>query len=361
MLSLHVWIWATLCLASYIFGPASWYFKGSSNQQFPAQNACFLGDIGGQNVNFDTSAVQCPLSEVKNWPCFMAFAMQKQGSYGARRTPMMKIISILAIAGAAALSSAGASAQEPPAFREFTFKRVKPPSGAGPRITVQIEPQPDLPAAPEPEPESEVAAPPVTGAFAWYWEKVRPELEAAGPGRLETALNELVNGPGVPTPRLASMQKIADLYGREILAATIGTKVSPALVLAVIGIESSGRVDAISGKGATGLMQLMPATAERFGTTDITDPADNIKGGVAYLDWLMGEFGEDPLLVLAGYNAGEGAVWKHGGVPPYDETRAYVPKVLAAWTVARGLCQSPPMFVSDPCALRIVDRMAADE
>ncbi len=291
----------------------------------------------------------------------MAFAMQKQGSYGAGRTRMMKIIPILAIAGAAALLPAGVFAQDPPAFRDFTFKRVKPPSGAGPRINIQIEPQPDLPKAPDPEPEAEVAAPPVSGAFAWYWEKVRPELEAAGPGRLETALNELVNGPGVPTPRLASMQKIADLYGREILAATIGTKVSPSLVLAVIGIESSGRVDAISGKGATGLMQLMPATAERFGTTDITDPADNIRGGVAYLDWLMGEFGEDPLLVLAGYNAGEGAVWKHNGVPPYDETRAYVPKVLAAWTVARGLCQSPPMFVSDPCALRIVDRIAADE
>ncbi|MFT6912329.1 MAG: soluble lytic murein transglycosylase-like protein, partial [Paracoccaceae bacterium] len=82
------------------------------------------------------------------------------------------------------------------------------------------------------------------------------------------------------------------------------------------------------------------------------DPAQNIKGGVAYLNWLMGAFDRDPLMVLAAYNAGENAVTRHGGVPPYPETRDYVPKVLAAWTVARGLCATPPELVSDGCVFR---------
>ncbi|WP_172296462.1 lytic transglycosylase domain-containing protein [Pseudoruegeria sp. HB172150] len=252
----------------------------------------------------------------------------------------------------AAFCAPGTAGAEPPPFAEFTFKRVKPPApGTTNRINIQIEPQPEPP-KPEPEAEAE-PKPPVEGAYAWYWDKVRPEMSEAGPGRLESALNELTKGPGVPTPRLASMQAIAQAYGRDILAATVGTKVSPALVLAVIGIESSGRSNAVSPKGATGLMQLIPDTAARFGVTNSTDPAQNIKGGVAYLDWLMGEFGNDPILVLAGYNAGEGAVWKHSGVPPYDETRAYVPKVLAAWTVARGLCMTPPVLISDGCAFAV--------
>jgi soluble lytic murein transglycosylase-like protein len=86
---------------------------------------------------------------------------------------------------------------------------------------------------------------------------------------------------------------------------------------------------------------------------DINDPAQNIRGGVAYLDWLIEEFGGDPMLVLAGYNAGEGAVRQHGGVPPYRETRDYVPKVLAAWSVARGLCVTPPELLSDGCVFNV--------
>jgi soluble lytic murein transglycosylase-like protein len=129
--------------------------------------------------------------------------------------------------------------------------------------------------------------------------------------------------------------------------------VSPALVLAVIGIESGGRVDAVSTAGAIGLMQLIPATADRFGVVDSANPVDNIKGGVAYLDWLMKEFDRDPLMVLAAYNAGENAVKSNGGVPPYAETRAYVPKVLAAWAVARGLCVTPPELVTDGCVFAV--------
>ncbi len=152
---------------------------------------------------------------------------------------------------------------------------------------------------------------------------------------------------------MQALQDIARAHGTDILKATIGTQVSPALVLAVIGIESGGRKDAVSSAGAVGLMQLIPATADRFGVRDSADPVQNIKGGVAYLDWLMNEFNGDPLMVLAAYNAGENAVKSNGGVPPYTETRDYVPKVLAAWTVARGLCVTPPELVSDGCVFAV--------
>jgi soluble lytic murein transglycosylase-like protein len=134
----------------------------------------------------------------------------------------------------------------------------------------------------------------------------------------------------------------------------VGTEVSPALALAVMAAESAGRPEAVSSAGAQGLMQLIPATAERFGVEDSMDPVQNIKGGVAYLDWLMRHFDRDPIMVIAAYNAGEGAVKANSGVPPYAETRDYVPKVLAAWTVAQGLCMTPPEVVSDPCVFRII-------
>ena len=153
----------------------------------------------------------------------------------------------------------------------------------------------------------------------------------------------------VPAPRLQHLQDIARSNGIDILRATVGTKVSPALVLAVISVESAGRTDAVSRAGAAGLMQLMPDTAARFGVQNSMIAAENISGGVKYLDWLMGEFDRDPILVLAGYNAGEGSVRKHAGVPPFAETRDYVPKVLAAFQVAQGLCLTPPELISDGC------------
>lgn len=98
----------------------------------------------------------------------------------------------------------------------------------------------------------------------------------------------------------------------------------PALVLAVIQAESAFRSDAVSPKEAAGLMQLIPETAERFAVRDVFDPAENIRGGVKYLRWLLAYFQGDVSLALAGYNAGEGAVDRHKGIPPYEETRNYV-------------------------------------
>lgn len=102
----------------------------------------------------------------------------------------------------------------------------------------------------------------------------------------------------------------------------------PELVLAVVGVESGFRPEAISPKGAIGLMQLMPATAGSLGVADVLDPAQNLDGGVRHLGALLTLYGGDIARALAAYNAGEGAVARHGGIPPYKETRAYVKKVL---------------------------------
>jgi len=109
----------------------------------------------------------------------------------------------------------------------------------------------------------------------------------------------------------------------------------PALVLEVVRAESNFNPRARSHKGALGLMQLIPATARRFGVKDPLDPEQNLRGGMAYLRWLLKRFDGDLSLTLAGYNAGEAAVERHGGVPPYNETRAYVGKILARYSKDR--------------------------
>jgi tape measure domain-containing protein len=106
------------------------------------------------------------------------------------------------------------------------------------------------------------------------------------------------------------------------------TGVPADLIRAIIKQESGGHRTATSGKGAQGLMQLMPATAARFGVQNVFDPAQNIRGGTDYLAWLLRHFGGDVPLALAGYNAGEGSVEKYHGIPPYRETRNYVSSVF---------------------------------
>ena len=118
-------------------------------------------------------------------------------------------------------------------------------------------------------------------------------------------------------------------YSGHILAAARETRVDPALIHAVISVESGYNPSARSSAGAVGLMQLMPETARRYGVKNRMDPAQNIKGGARYLRDLQIMFDDNLQLVLAAYNAGEQAVAKYGNrIPPYRETAAYVPKVL---------------------------------
>jgi len=105
-------------------------------------------------------------------------------------------------------------------------------------------------------------------------------------------------------------------------------QVEQALVKAVIKAESAFRPDAISPKGARGLMQLMPATAQMHNVSDIHEPADNIRGGVKHLRMLLDRYSGNVVKAVAAYNAGEDAVDRYGGVPPYEETRTYVWRVL---------------------------------
>jgi hypothetical protein len=108
--------------------------------------------------------------------------------------------------------------------------------------------------------------------------------------------------------------------------------IDPLLIYAQMHQESSFKIRATSHKGASGLMQLMPATARRFGVTSIYDPKQNIDAGVKYMRWLLDTFKGDVVLALAGYNAGEGAVMKYGwNIPPYRETQEYVRRITSRY------------------------------
>ena len=162
---------------------------------------------------------------------------------------------------------------------------------------------------------------------------------------IERIVDDEVAAPPAEIRRLKPSRRGADLsyksvrnaasagpYARLIDEACRKADLDVAFVTAVIRAESNFNPYAVSRKGARGLMQLMPATAERFGVRRSFDPAANIRGGVAYLKELCVRFSNAPELVLAAYNAGEDAVGSFGGVPPYRETVDYVRKILAWWS-----------------------------
>lgn len=143
--------------------------------------------------------------------------------------------------------------------------------------------------------------------------------------------------PGVNTQSLAFERPSATVASRVMALAplvnraAVAANVDSALLMAVIDVESGGNPQAVSPKGATGLMQLMPETGARHGASNLFDPRQNIEAGARYLRQLMQQFG-DLELVLAAYNAGEGAVKKYGGqIPPYAETMSYVPRVMGRY------------------------------
>lgn len=138
--------------------------------------------------------------------------------------------------------------------------------------------------------------------------------------------------PAASAPVRRLVDRLAPQYG-----------VDPRLAMAVIAVESGFRPNAVSPRNAQGLMQLIPATAQRFRVRNAFDPEANVRGGLAYLRWLLMRFNGDVQLVAAAYNAGEGAVERHGGVPPYPETQVYVQRIAAlyrqawhAWPMALG-------------------------
>jgi len=145
--------------------------------------------------------------------------------------------------------------------------------------------------------------------------RLAPRPEDKGPSLREIGVREI----------FALVERLAPDY-----------RLQPALVMAVIEAESNFNIEAQSPKNAQGLMQLIPPIADRFGVTNVWDPVQNLKGGMAYLRWLLDYFEGDLLLALAGYNAGEQAVIKHGGVPPYPETQAYVKRIQRRLGIGAG-------------------------
>jgi Transglycosylase SLT domain len=169
----------------------------------------------------------------------------------------------------------------------------------------------------------------------------RPEPSIPGDADRIAALSPAETSRSVRAFTESSSLSSSFPFSSQILEAAREHRVDPALIAAVIKVESNGYAHAVSRKGARGLMQLMPATARRLGVKSPFDPRDNIRGGVAYLAELAERFGETNAdLILAAYNAGESAVEEYGGVPPYRETRDYVKRVLALWGPPMGLVRA---------------------
>lgn len=133
-------------------------------------------------------------------------------------------------------------------------------------------------------------------------------------------------------------------YTQAVSAAARAQNLDPALLHAIIHVESRHNAAAVSPKGAIGLMQVLPETARRMGVSSLNTPEANITAGARYLRFLLDTFGKDTHLALAAYNAGENAVIRHGNrIPPYPETIAYVPAVIDAYAELRRLMRSGTM------------------
>jgi soluble lytic murein transglycosylase-like protein len=145
------------------------------------------------------------------------------------------------------------------------------------------------------------------------------------------------------------------LYDSYIVDSSRRYNIDPLLIYSQMHQESSFKLKALSHKGASGLMQLMPATARRLGVTSIYDPKQNIEGGVKYMRMLLDMFGQDVVLALAGYNAGEGAVMRYGHqVPPYSETREYVRRITARYnSITDGTFAANYRRVTSPQAAKL--------
>ena len=176
--------------------------------------------------------------------------------------------------------------------------------------------------------------------------------EAVAPERTPAHLFAKVESPAIDA-YIASLPKSKRWVVDLVETIADWHKVDSKLVLSIITAESNFKVAAASNKEAQGLMQLIPATAERFNVKNAFNASQNIKGGVKYLRWLLSYFRGDVALTVAAYNAGEGAVDKYHGVPPYPETKAYVKKVMALYANNRhdfdaSLTDASPALAARP-------------
>ena len=171
------------------------------------------------------------------------------------------------------------------------------------------------------------------------WPRPRPEVEAAAAEAVERAFSAGFH-EAAPVP--------TSPYGELIYAAARKHSLNPSLVAAVVRAESAYNPRAVSPKGARGLMQLMPATARRFGVgeSELFDPARNVEAGTRYLAWLLERFEGNVEKALAGYNAGEGNVDRYQGVPPFRETRGYLARIYRFLGIDSAVAQMVPTSTS---------------
>jgi soluble lytic murein transglycosylase-like protein len=139
------------------------------------------------------------------------------------------------------------------------------------------------------------------------------------------------SGRGTDFNWLAKQRNRASRYDAIIERYSLKYGVDPVLVRAVIQVESDFNPNCVSNKGARGLMQLMPETAKQYRLSSVFVPEENIRGGVLHLKYFLDLFPNDLSRALAAYNAGEGAVFKYGGIPPYEETMTYVKRALTVY------------------------------
>jgi len=157
-----------------------------------------------------------------------------------------------------------------------------------------------------------------------------PASPAPAPAaRVDTGPTPVVESPAQWRPAPTSVEK--KRFVATVLQMAREFRLDPRLVFALMRVESGFDPLARSIKNAQGLMQLIPETAERFAVKDVWDPVENLRGGMSYLRWLLSYFKGDVVMMLAGYNAGEGAVDRYKGVPPYPETLAYVQRIRALY------------------------------
>lgn len=189
---------------------------------------------------------------------------------------------------------------------------------------------------------------------------VQKRLPEASPFRLEIQRSEyrIVSGASSPKVKSGAAEGLSPMIERHAAARGL----DPALVHAVIKTESAYRPEAVSPKGAVGLMQVMPATGRRFGVSDLDRPESNLKAGTTYLRHLLDRF-DNVSLALAAYNAGEGAVRRFGNaIPPYPETRGYVQEVLRSYgkvvqenPVPRVYVEGVRLIDGDLASYRLID------
>ena len=154
----------------------------------------------------------------------------------------------------------------------------------------------------------------------------------------------LVSGSGTAARWLRLSARAPGRYALEIWEIARQYRVDPVLVEAVVATESGFDPAAASPKGAGGLMQLMPGTASTLGVVDRFDPRESIRGGVRHLRYLLERYQGSVALALAAYNAGEGAVDAHRGMPPYPETQQYVQRVLQRAGLADSLASAEALY-----------------